>query len=163
MSIDLLHEPWEGTLRYFGSDRFFPTESFKDFNGGKIDCTEIVSFDCCLMNMYEMESQDAVPRPDTQQIVAVVFRPEVCPDPFERLERDGFMFCGYDLVEDGTSISAITNCGGEFTSIPYDKLTEFGLLPTYKDAVLAQLALVEEAPEEHHAYCMIYEIWRKLV
>ena len=160
MSIDLLRPTWVD-LRYFGSDRFFPNESFKEFIGGKIGCKEIVSFDCCLMDMYELESADAALRPDTQQIVAVVFRPEI--DPIERLERDGFTFCGYDLVEDGDAISAITNCGGEFTSVPYEKLTEFGLLPTYKDAVLAQLALVEEAPYEHHANCMICEIWRKLV
>jgi hypothetical protein len=113
------------------------------------------------MDLYELESPDSPLRPDTQQIVAVMLRPEI--DPLEYMEKRGFTFCGYDLVEDTTSISSITNCGGEFSSIPYDKLTEFGLLPTYKDAVLAQLALVEEAPEEHHAYCMIYEIWRKLV
>ena len=160
MSIDLLRPTWVD-LRYFESDRFFPDDDFKVIPSGKMDCDEIVSFDCCLMHMYELESPDAPLRPDTQQIVAVILRPDL--DPVERLERDGFTFCGYDLVEEDTAVSAITNCGGYFASIPYDRLTEFGLLPTYKDAVLAQLALVEEAPEEPHAYCMICEIWRKLV
>ena len=161
MSVELLHEFWEGDLRYFGSDRFFPSDKYREFIGGKIDCKEIVSFDCCLMDMYEIESHDTPLRSDTQQIVAVMLRPGI--DPLEYMEKRGFTFCGYDLVEDITFISSITNCGGEFSSIPYEKLTEFGLLPTYKDAVLAQLALVEEAPENHHAYCMIYEIWRKVV
>jgi hypothetical protein len=78
------------------------------------------------------------------------------------LKNEGFEFCGYDLVETATAISAITDCGAEFESIPYSLLTKFGLLPTYKDAVLTQLALVEECPDEPHAYCDIYEIWRKL-
>ena len=160
MSIDLLRPTWVD-LRYFGSDRFFPNESFKEFIGEKIDCKEIVSFDCCLMDMYELESADAALRPDTQQIIAVILRPYL--DPMVYMENRGFTFCGYDLVEADTSISAITDCGGDFTSIPYEKLTEFGLLPTYRDAVLTQLALVEEAPDEPHAYCMICEIWRKLV
>ena len=37
-----------------------------------------------------------------------------------------------------------------------------GLLTSYKEAVLAQLALYEEYPEESHAYCEIVEIWRMI-
>ena len=160
MSINMIRPKWVD-LRYFGSDRFFPNDAFKVPFGGKMNREEIVSFDCVLLNMYEIESLEAPLRSDTEQIVAVILRPNL--EPVEYMEKRGFTFCGYDLVEESTLISAITDCGGVFTSVPYDKLTEFGLLPTYKDAVLAQLALVEEAPEEHHAYCMIYEIWRKLV
>ena len=160
MSIEFLRPTWID-VRYFGSDRFFPNDSYKEFIGGKIDCKELVTFDCCLMNLYELESAAAPLHPDTKQIVAVIFRPDI--DPLDRLEREGFEFCGYDLVEESISISAVTDCGGMFASIPYDRLTEFGLLPSYKDAALAQLALVEEAPDENHAYCMICEIWRKLV
>ena len=160
MSINMIRPKWVD-LRYFGSDRFFPNDAFKVPFGGKMNREEIVSFDCVLLNMYEIESLEAPLRSDTEQIVAVILRPNL--EPVEYMEKRGFTFCGYDLVEESTLISAITDCGGVFTSVPYDKLTEFGLLPTYKDAVLAQLALVEEAPEENHAYCMICEIWRKLV
>ena len=160
MSINLLRPIWVD-LRYFCADRFFPNDDFKDFIGGKMGCEEIVSFDCCLFDMHEIESLDAPVRSDAQQILAVILRPDV--DPLDRLAREEFVFCGYDLVEEATTISAITNCGGMFASVPYDQLTEYGLLPTYKDAVLTQLALVEEAPDENHAYCMICEIWRKLV
>ena len=160
MSMELLR-PTSVDVRFFGSSRFFSNDSFKEWVCGKIDRKEIVSFDCCLMKMYELESADAPLRPDTQQIVAVILRPDL--DPMVYMENRGFTFCGYDLVDADTSISAITDCGGDFTSISYDKLTEFGLLPTYKDAVLTQLALVEEAPDEPHAYCMICEIWRRLV
>ena len=160
MSIELLN-PLYVDLRYFGADRFFPNGNFKEFNAWKIDCEEIVSFDCCLHEMYEIESPDSPLRPDTQQIIAVIPRPN--SEPVEQMSNRGFTFCGYDLVEEDTTISSITNCGGGFTSVPYKKLTEYGLLPTYRDAVLTQLALIEEDPDEPHAYCMICEIWRKLV
>lgn len=160
MSIDLIR-PLEVNLRYFGADRFFPNDKFKEFLGRQMDAKEIVSFDCCLYEMYEIESYDSPLPSDTQQIIAVILRPNL--EPVEYMEKRGFTFCGYDLVEEETLISAITDCGGGFDSIPYEKLTEYALLPTYKDAVLAQLALVEEEPDEPHAYCIICEVWRKLV
>ena len=160
MSIELLRPLWVD-LRYFGADRFLPNKSYKQSNQGHIDCKEIVSFDCGLHEMYEIETMDSPLRHNTQQIIAVILRPDF--EPIEQMKNRGFTFCGYDLVEEATTISAITNCGGMFASIPYDKLTEYGLLPTYKDAVYTQLALIEEDPYESHAYCMICEIWRKIV
>ena len=160
MSIELINPLW-ADVRYFGADRFFPDNKFKEFLGRKMDVKEIVSFDCCLYEMYEIESHDSPLSPDTQQIIAVILCPNL--EPIEYMETRGFTFCGYDLVEEETLISAITDYGGGFNSIPYEKLTEYGLIPTYKDAVLAQLALVEEEPEEPHAYCIICEVWRKLV
>ena len=160
MSIELINPLW-ADVRYFGADRFFPDNEFKEFLGRQMDAKEIVSFDCCLYEMYEIESHDSPLSSDTQQVIAVILRPNL--EPIEYMETRGFTFCGYDLVEEETSISAITNCDGRFDSIPYERLTEYGLLPTYKDAVLAQLALVEEEPDEPHAYCIICEVWRKLV
>ncbi|MBQ8409930.1 MAG: hypothetical protein IJY39_13805 [Clostridia bacterium] len=160
MSIDLLN-PTHPTIRYFGANRCINDDEVKSFNQRKITCDEIVSFDCGLLEMYEIDNPDAPLRSDTEQIVAVIFRPDLEPAIYP--EGIGFTFCGYDLVEDATAISAITDCGAMFKSIPYERLTEYGLLPTYKDAVLTQLALVEEDPCENHAYCMICEIWRKLV
>jgi len=160
MSIELI-SPLETDVRYFAADRFFPDHKFKEFLGRQMDAKEIVSFDCCLYEMHEIESHDSSFPSDTQQVIAVILRPNL--EPVEYMETRGFTFCGYDLVEEETLISAITDFGGGFDSIPYEKLTEYGLLPTYKDAVLAQHALVEEAPDEPHAYCTVYEVWRKLV
>ncbi len=150
-----------GKIRYFEADRFFNTEKFKAGNQGKIICGEIVSYDCGLFNMYEMLNLQQPLRSDTAQIIAVIVRPDIRPD--RSLENDGFVFCGYDLVEEATAISAITNCGGGFKSIPYDNLTAYALIPTYEDAVLVQQALLDEDPEEPHADCEICEIWRKIV
>ena len=159
MSIKFLNETYP-TLRYFEANRVYCDEDYKQFTQNKIICEEIVSFDCCLFEMNEIESSKSNSDFESQQIMAVIIRPQI--DEASYLENKGFEFCGYDLVESETSISAITDCGAMFESIPYSKLTKFGLLPTYKDAVLTQLALVEECPYEHHAYCDIYEIWRKL-
>ena len=93
--------------------------------------------------------------------MAVIIRPGKTPD--ESLSHQGFVFCGYDLVEEWSGISAITNCGGDFQSIRYDNLTEYGLIPSFKEAVLTQLALVQEDPLDPHADCEIFEIWRKTV
>ena len=160
MGITFL-SPTNAEPRYFGADRFFTDAKFRELTKLKIFCNEIISFDCCLFEMYEIESLDSPLHSDTQQIIAVIFRPET--EPAEYLEYKGFTFCGYDLVDVSTSISAVTDCGAAFAVIPYEKLNAYGLLPTYKDAVLTQLALVEEYPDEPHSHCVICEIWRKLV
>ena len=161
MIIESTYSPIYGKIRYYEADRFLDVSSFLNWNQNKIVCDEVVSFDCGLFDLYEMEKLNQPLRNDTQQIMAVIVEPS--EEPNLDLEKDDFVFCGYDLVEEATAISAITNCGGSFTSIPYDKLTEYGLLPTYKDAVLTQCALLEEDPDEPHADCVICKIWRKIV
>lgn len=150
-----------GDIRYYGADRCFNTHEVKRWNQNRILCDEIVSFDCGLFRMYEIEDPDATLLPATAQIVAVIVRPDETPSSV--LQQKGFIFCGYDLVEEFSNISAITNCGAGFSSIPYEKLTDYGLLPTHQDALLTQRALAEEDPEEPHADCEICEIWRKLL
>ena len=150
-----------GEIHYYGADRCFNTEEVKRWNQNKILCDEIVSFDCGVFEMYEIEGQEATLLPATAQIVAVIIRPDQTPSSL--LRQKEFVFCGYDLVEEFSNISAITNCGAGFSSIPYAKLTDYGLLPTYKDALLTQCALLEEDPEDPHADCEIIEIWRKLL
>lgn len=159
MSISLLNELYPEP-RFFASNRIYCNENFKRNTQNKIICDEIVSFDCGLFRMSEIKSHNLTVPSECQQILAVIVRPQ--PEPATYLENDGFEFCGYDLVETATAISAITNCGAMFNSVRYTDLTNFGLIPTYKDAVCTQLALVEEDPDEPHAYCDIYEIWRKL-
>ena len=147
-------------VQYFGSNRYYSNERFRYFTKNKIKSSEIVSFDCGLFNMYEIETHKSPLRSGTEQIIAVIVRPEIYPQ--DGLKRQGFTFCGYDLVEDFSNISAITNCGCDFESISYDSLNEFGLISTYKEAVLTQIALVEESDDDH-ACCNVCEIWRKLV
>ncbi len=150
-----------GSVRYFYSDRFFCDDGYNEFIQGKIKARELVTFDCCLMNMKEAERPELSQLKQDKQIMAIIVRPEIEPNYI--LEDDHtFEFCGYDLVEIQTTISAITDCGAEFKSIKYEHLNKYGLISTYREAVNAQLDLNEEDPEDPHAYCEIIEIWRLL-
>ena len=161
MSISFLNPHAYGIVRWFAADRCFNTERIRNWNQHKILCDELVSFDCCLFDMEEVNNPDESLPVGTEQIMAVITRPGKTPE--ESLKKRGFTFCGYDLVEELSGISAITNCGAGFRSIRYEGLTEFGLIPTYKEAVLTQLALAEEDPEDEHADSEMMEIWRKLI
>ena len=161
MSIFFINPQTYGTIRWFAADRCFNTEQIRTFNQHKIDCEELVSFDCGLFELQEVKSpNDPVPS-GAEQILEVITRPGKTKEA--SLEQQGFTFCGYDLVEEFSGISAITDCGGSFRSIRYEGLTEFGLIPTYKEAVMTQLAIAEEDPYDSHADCEILEIWRKLI
>ncbi|MEY8354913.1 hypothetical protein AALB39_16355 [Lachnospiraceae bacterium 54-53] len=162
MSIITIREDYSsyGMIRYFESDRCFNDETIQNFNKGMIRADEIVTFDCGLMEMREI-MKDEVKEPDKElQILAVIVRPEI--EPNYSMEREGrFEFCGYDLVELPSCISAITNCGAGFEkAIIYGKLNKYGLISSYREAVLTQLSLNEEYPDESHAYCELIEIWR---
>lgn len=162
MSIVTIREEYSsyGLIRYFESDRCFNDEAIRNFNKGMITADELVTFDCGLMEMREI-TKDEVKEPDKeQQILAIIVRPEI--EPNYSMEQEGhFEFCGYDLVELPCCISAITNCGAGFEkAINYEKLNKYGLFSSYREAVLTQLELYEEYPEESHAYCELIEIWR---
>lgn len=150
-----------GEVRYFLSDRCRVSQGMREFNQGKIRAEELVTFDCALMQMQEI-GREEIPKkiPEGQQVLAVLIRPDAEPDA--RLEREGiFVFCGYDLVEEMSCISAVTNCGARFSqAIAYEHLNEVGLFPSYKEAVLSQIALRERYPRESHACCEVVEIWR---
>ncbi|GKX67574.1 hypothetical protein [Inconstantimicrobium mannanitabidum] len=162
MSITEKYQYYEkyGHIRYFYSDRCWNNESLKKFNHNKILARELVTFDCGLMDMQEVEKkQIKFDLPRGQQLLAVIIRPEI--EPNYLLENDNFIFCGYDLVEATTYISAITNCGAGYEEvISYKTLNEYGLISAYREAVNTQLSLSEKYPDENHAYCEIVEIWR---
>lgn len=71
-----------------------------------------------------------------------------------------FEFVGYDLIEDATGISALTNCGGFWNSFSNDELNAFGLLDNFLRAGEVQRILPERNPGESHAECELYALWR---
>lgn len=151
-----------GLVRYFQSDRCINNINLKEFNQGKIKAGELVTFDCGLMELKEIEESEINLLKKGNQLLAIIVRPEV--EPNYRLEQaQKFEFCGYDLVDISVCISAITNCGAEFNSIDYTALNQYGLISSYREAVNTQLDLREEYPEDSHAYCEIVEIWRQLI
>lgn len=163
MSITMINEIYMsfGLVRYFQSDRCINDINLQKFNHGKIKANELVTFDCGLMELKEIEKPETeIPRKD-EQLLAVIMRPEIEPN-YMLEQRQQFEFCGYDLVDLSTCISVITNCGAKFDSIDYTALNPYGLISSYREAVNTQLDLCENYPEDSHSYCEIIEIWRWL-
>jgi hypothetical protein len=91
--------------------------------------------------------------------LAAVRNPEVeCRDAFH---APHFVFKGYDLVEGGTGMSALTNCGGFPLAFSNSELSSAGLVTDLKRALEIQAALVENYPDEHHADCDVWALWRE--
>ena len=71
-----------------------------------------------------------------------------------------FKFMGYDLIEEETQISALTNCGGFADCFLNEELNSYGLIGAFDRASEVKRSLVTKHPEEHHAQCELYAIWR---
>jgi hypothetical protein len=75
--------------------------------------------------------------------------------------RDGrFNFCGFDLVDEQGGISALTNCGGFDRAFLASELSECGLLGNLDRANEVRRRLRTEYPDDPHARCRIWAIWR---
>ncbi|HET6798201.1 MAG TPA: hypothetical protein VFH40_13660 [Gemmatimonadales bacterium] len=74
----------------------------------------------------------------------------------------GFAFAGFDLVDIHTDISALTNCGGFEGVFLNAELSELGLLTDLRRAQEVQAELRVQYPEESHAECHVWAIWRQL-
>lgn len=71
-----------------------------------------------------------------------------------------FRFMGYDLIDEQTHISALTNCGGFPDVFQNAELNCFGLISKFERAIQVKKMLAETHPEEAHAQCAMYAIWR---
>lgn len=91
-------------------------------------------------------------------ILAVVLEPSC--DPSGLLTDERFIFYGYDLLEQATGISALTNCGGFPLAFDNAAISPAGLIADYEVAQTIQKRLCENYPDEHHANCELWAIWR---
>jgi hypothetical protein len=73
----------------------------------------------------------------------------------------GFAFVGLDLVDVQGDISALTNCGGFEGVFLNSELSELGLLTDLSRAREVQASLRVQYPEEPHAACHLWAIWRQ--
>jgi len=71
-----------------------------------------------------------------------------------------FEFIGYDLVERQGTISALTNCGGYPDVFANAELSRFGLLNNLPRAIDVQQKLRSLHPEDPHANCDVWAIFR---
>ena len=74
--------------------------------------------------------------------------------------KGDFEFLGFDLIDEQTQISALTNCGGFPDVFRNEELNRFGLIDGFGRACEVRRVLAELHPEDHHAQCEMYAIWR---
>lgn len=79
----------------------------------------------------------------------------------EKAPAPNFVFVGYDLIEEMTQVSALTNCGGFPDSFSNAELNRFGLVDGFNRAAEIRRHLNEHNPKEPHANCELYAIWRR--
>jgi hypothetical protein len=72
----------------------------------------------------------------------------------------GFEFVGYDLTDVETSTSALTNCGGFPDVFSNSELSQKGLLGSHERARQVQAGLRRLYPNEPHANCHLWAIFR---
>jgi len=104
---------------------------------------------------YLMQRVQDIPR---KSILGLYRNPElhieVAPGP------GVFGFVGYDLIEEQTQISALTNCGGFPDVFGNDELNHFGLIYSFTRACEVRRLLARSYPEDPHADCELYALWR---
>ncbi len=147
------------TIEYYICQRFFVKDN-KGYSIGNSQIEEIVSIDCGLFPHFERRKYNKrTLLKENEQILAVLKINKGKEIPI----IDGYEFCGFDLAEEDTKVSTLTNCYDILDGIyPYEKLNQYGLLDNIEDAEMIQEQLPINDPDEPHAYCDIYAIWRKL-
>jgi hypothetical protein len=107
-------------------------------------------------SLYYLQEKLATVKPSSYRILSVVKEPlEVC----EKMQQANWRFIGYDLIEIGGDVSALTDCGGfDETFLPTD-LNEYGLIQTHEKAYRIKEALFRNNPMEDHADCCVWAIW----
>lgn len=137
----------------------FMTEDYPKYSE-EIGCNtqEIVSVDCALFPFAERrEYLGKADLTRNEQLLAVmsVRKDDALP------KLVGYEFCGFDLAEEGTS--ALTNCPHCFDEVfTLKNLNYYGLLNNRQEAERLQSLLPKLYPDEQHAYCEIYAIWRRI-
>lgn len=74
---------------------------------------------------------------------------------------DEFTFMGYDLLDKNVDISALTNCGGFPDVFANEELSCVGLIDDFDRAVEIQELLHKTHPEERHADCDLWAVFRR--
>ena len=92
-----------------------------------------------------------------------VYRNPQSPPPPPAAAGIKFEFIGYDLTERDGSTSALTNCEGFPDAFSNPELSEFGLLTSFSRAAEVQVELHRAYPEEHHANCDRWAVFRALL
>lgn len=169
------------SIGYVAVETFFPTNAYKEWSK-LFHIKQVVSLDCALCPSilveevkdnyrYLQESDfyndvlndlnlllDKVKGKKDIQILAVLRNPK--SDCVNIFKDTRFRLYGYDLLEDFTRISALTNCGGFNKAFLPKDITEYGLIKEFDKAKQIQLLLANEYPNEEHAECSLWAVWK---
>jgi hypothetical protein len=119
----------------------------------------IVNEDFMLHFFTDLEFMLNEVRHVSEKNVLCAFRnPESAPNP---PRSESWSFVGYDLVDTFGGNSALTNCGGFPRAFSSTELSAFGLLSSLERAKEIRHVLREEYPEEHHAHCHVWALFRR--
>jgi hypothetical protein len=91
-------------------------------------------------------------------ILGAIRRPS---EDVRSLGWNGFTFMGYDLLDKNVSISALSNCGGFPDVFANAELSNVGLLDNFNRAVAIRDLLHKTHPEERHADCHLWAVFRR--
>ena len=91
-------------------------------------------------------------------VLAVTYEPAL--DPKNTFHDSRFEFCGFDLIGDDSDISAINNCGGFEKAFDNTDVSAVGLFQSYAFTRDVQRKLRDNYPDEHHANCELWAVWR---
>lgn len=92
--------------------------------------------------------------------ILCVFR-DPTAEPVAPKDVQQFDFLGYDSVDVMGSASALSNCGGFPDVFSDHELTRHGLLSSRARACQIQKKLHESYPEEPHADCYVWAVFRE--
>jgi hypothetical protein len=81
-------------------------------------------------------------------------------EPSAPTEIAAFELLGYDLLDTEACASALSNCGGFPDVFGNEELTQHGLIASLKRANEIRTSLRRNHPEEHHADCDVWAIFR---
>ena len=93
-----------------------------------------------------------------RNLLGVFRNPDGHPTP--PASRHGFRFVGCDRIDSQSGPSALTNCGGFPLAFSNTELIAKGLLASLARAREVQQALVDHYPEEGHARCDVWVVFR---
>ncbi len=126
------------------------------------DCSHLVHpehiFACFDDPQYALLRTQGVFDAGLHQVLALAREPT--EEQVVGAELAGCRFMGFELIEEATSISALTNCRGfEGAFVPKD-LSQCGLVLTASRAYEIRRELLALYPDEPHADCAVWAVWR---
>jgi hypothetical protein len=100
----------------------------------------------------------AAPAGPRLQLLAALEEPEAAS--LAGVDHERFEFLGFDLIEPQAGLSVLTNCGGFPQAFTTRDLSRAGLIPDFEGAQAVRRRLGAAYPNDPHARCRLWALWR---